>query len=136
LRDTLRAVYGLQHPITHVIEHARRKKCRAHRLKTGRSGLRKTVQKQAKLSVPSSELPATWQNVLDELESGKRIQRRKCAPSTAKNMRSYARQFVWSAQNAGLPDEISIATLAAYDADLSLPALSVITARSLPVVRS
>lgn len=119
LRDTLRALYGLQHPITHVIDHARRKKCRAHRLKTGRSGLRRAMQKQAKLSVPSSELPATWQNILDELQSGQRIRRRKCAPSIAKNMRSYARQLIWSARNAGLPDEISIATLGAYDADLT-----------------
>jgi hypothetical protein len=119
LRDTLRELYGLQHPITHVIDHARRKKCRAHRLKTGRSGIRKEVQKHAKLSVPNSELPSTWQTVLDDLQSGKRIRRRKCAPSTVKNMRSYARQLIWSARNANLPDEISMATLATYDMDLA-----------------
>lgn len=119
LRDTLRSLYGLQHPISHLVDQARQIRCRAHRIKKERTGQRRKSARRPRFSVPSCELPKNWRTVLDDLEAGKRVAGRKRAVSTVRNMRNYARQLIWSARKAGLPDEISIATLSAYDRDLS-----------------
>ena len=119
LRDTLRSLYGQQHPIFHVVDRARQLRCRAHRLKNGRTGQRNKTAQKLKYSLPFFELPTIWQTVLDDLGSGNRVEGRKSSASTVRNMRNYACQLIWSARKATLPDEISIATLAAYDQDLS-----------------
>lgn len=119
LRDTLRSLYGQQHPIFHVVDRARQIRCRAHRLKQGSTGQRVEAGKKLHFSLPDHELPPAWRMILDELEAGRRVKGRKVSASTARNMRSYARQLLWSARKADLPDEISMATLSAYDQDLS-----------------
>lgn len=119
LRDTLQSLYGQKHPISHVVDQARQIRCRANRLQTGRTGIKTGATKKLRASVSCRELPAFWQTVLDDLEAGKRVAGRKISTSTARNMRSYARQLIWSARQAKLPDEISIATLSAYHQDLT-----------------
>lgn len=119
LRNTLRSLYGQQHPVFHVVEQARQIRCRAHRVKKGLTGQSAKTPQKLNYSVPVYELPPMWRTVLDDLGAGKRIMGRKSSASTVRNMRNYARQLIWSARKAGLRDEISMATLSAYDQDLS-----------------
>jgi hypothetical protein len=119
LRDTLRSLYGHEHPISHVVEQVRQARCRAYRLQKGRTGVKNGVMKVLRVSVTPQELPERWQALLNDLEAGKTVAGRRVSASTTRNMRNYARQLIWSARRNELPDEISIATLSAYDKDLS-----------------
>lgn len=118
LLTALRALYGLEHPATHVVERARQAKCRAHRAKK-RSDRSKTKHLvQASCSLSSAELPAHWLQTLEGLAAGQRIKGRAAALSSVRNMRNYARQLVFAAREDGAPEDFELRSLTAYHAAL------------------
>jgi hypothetical protein len=65
--------------------------------------------------VPEEEVPVSWLDVLARLKAGERVRGRKAANSCVKSMRMQARYLLWAARGEGLPEELTLETLRAYD---------------------
>ncbi len=115
LRNGLRALYGLHHPIVHTVEEARIAKSKAYYDATTPAPTVGQGSRLLKYSIPKMEVPAQWLEVLTRLEAGERIQGRKAAAASVRSMRMQARYLLWSARRENLPEEFSLETLRAYD---------------------
>lgn len=118
LLTALRALYGLEHPATHVVERARQAKCRAHRAKKQSDSSKTKHLVRASCSVSNAELPAHWLQTLERLAAGQQVRGRGAALSSVRNMRNYARQLVFAARENGAPEDFDLQSLKAYHAAL------------------
>lgn len=115
LRNGLRALYGLHHPIVHTVEEARIAKSKAYYDAAAPAPTIGQGSRSLKYSIPKMEVPAQWLEVLTRLEAGERIQGRKAAAASVRSMRMQARYLLWAARRENLPEEFSLDTLRAYD---------------------
>ncbi|WP_295046781.1 hypothetical protein [uncultured Paracoccus sp.] len=118
LREGLEELLTPAHPAVMAAEQARSLKeaDRYRRRKPQPTAKDKTRPLIA--SVPRDELPADWITLFETLLAGKRCRGRKLAAKSVENMTGAARQLVRAARDHGLPDEISLDTLGAYDITL------------------
>lgn len=122
LRDGLVKLYTSTHSSIALIERARglKEKQRLAR----RAKERKIIPRanatppKAKFSLPLDLLPCDWREVLEDLDAGHTVGGVKIAPRSVETLRCAARQLAWSAQTAGLPLEMSLEAIKAYDRDL------------------
>lgn len=115
LRDGLRALYGSHHPIVHTVDEARVAKSRAYYEATAPVPTVGQGRRKLEFSVPEEEVPGLWRDVLAQLEAGKRVRGRKAAASSVQSMRMQARYLLWAGRREGLPADLSLETLRAYD---------------------
>ena len=119
LRDGLEMLLTSSHPAIMAAERARSLKEteRQERIRPEHSA---TIVSPRVLeaSVAYETLRPDWRDTFETLKAGKRVRRRKYAPKSVDNMIVAARQLVWAARAAGLQDEISVATVRAYDSAL------------------
>lgn len=115
LRDGLQEILTSAHPAVMAAETARSlKEASRYRRRKPKDGLPAPAP-ILEFSVPLNQLPQEWLQIFTTLRSGKRVRGRKQACKSVDNMATAARQLVWAARTAGLPDEISLDTVAAYD---------------------
>lgn len=117
LRDALERLLTSAHPAVAVAEEARSAK-EAERRRRRASPRPPAPPPALACSVPESELPELWRRCFTILRGGGRVNRRRYAPATIKTMIYAARQLVWTARRGGLPDDLTLATISAYDAEL------------------
>lgn len=117
VRKGLEAFLTSAHPAVVAAEaaHSRKEAGRYRRRRAGGEAdapTRASVRALA-VSVPADALPEAWRQALDALRAGRRG--RGAAPRSIDTMTTAARQLVWAARRAGLPDAISLDTVRAYD---------------------
>ena len=115
VRDGLQTLLEPGHPAIMAAEAARSGKEGEYYRRRKPAGARAAPADRLEVSVPFEELPDAWREVLDASRGGKRARGHKLAPKSVDNMATAARQLVWAARKAGLPDEISLETIQAYD---------------------
>ena len=117
LRDALERLLTRAHPAVAVAEEARSAK-EAERRRRRASPRPPAPPPALACSVPESELPKLWRRRFAILRGGGRVNRRRYAAATIETMVSAARQLVWAARRGGLPDNLTLETIGAYDAEL------------------
>lgn len=118
LRNGLTALYGLHHPIVHVVNEVRVAKSRTNYLKTSPAPTVGQGKRPARYSVPVRDLPMAWRQALDRAEAAP-ARGKKISPNSLRSMRYQAQRIVWAARKAGLPEDFTVDTLSAYDRALS-----------------
>jgi len=114
LRNAFRELYGIKHPAMHVVERARKAKCRARRRAKQKNDLKGSFIARARCSVPTEELPDCWLKTLELLTSGQRVRGRSAAPSSVVSMRNSARQLIFSAKEQRIAGGFDLRSLRAY----------------------
>ena len=118
LRGGLEKLLTQAHPAIMAAEKARSLK-EADRYRRRQPETRAVaVPRPLERSVPRDDLPADWLELFDGLLEGKGIRGRKLSRKSVDNMITVARQLVWAARDRGLPDEINLDTIGAYDSAL------------------
>jgi hypothetical protein len=118
LRNGLEKLLTPAHPAVMCAEQARSIK-EAERYERRKVEPRQKPEAPALVaSVARDELPNEWLRLLDMLAEGKRIRGRKLSAKSIENMTGAARQLIRAARERGLPDEISLRTIGAYDESL------------------
>ncbi|WP_297543674.1 hypothetical protein [Roseovarius sp.] len=115
LRGGLEKLLTPAHPAVMAVEHARGLKEADRYRRRKPEQTEDDEQRPLEVSVPRDQLPADWLRVLDALLAGKRYRGKKLAPKTVKGMTGAACQLVRTARDNGLPDELSLDTISAYD---------------------
>ena len=120
LRSGLENLLTSAHPVVMAAEKARSLK-ESNRYRQRKPKAAAVVTRRAlKKSVPRDELPSDWLKLFDALLAGKRIRGRKLGPKSVDNMVMAARQLVRAARDRGLPDELNLDTIRAYDSALEI----------------
>lgn len=117
LRVAMEELFGLRHPIGHVVEAARKSRWQEYALQKriiGRETPRQGTQLQ--VSVPRSDLPDEWLLIFDRLERGEAVRGYRLSAATVKGMCQAARELIFAARKVGMLDELSIETVRACDA--------------------
>jgi hypothetical protein len=119
LRDGLEALLSSAHPAVTAAEEARSLK------ETERSRRRKPAPPSVpakpcllEKSVPEQALPPAWRQAVAKRTTGARGRHRGQRSVSPERVLYAARQLLWAASDAGLPDELSLETVQAYDAVL------------------
>ncbi|WP_026759140.1 hypothetical protein [Sediminimonas qiaohouensis] len=115
LRGGLEKLLTSAHPAVVAVEQARSLKEADRYQRRKPAPTCKDVARPLAYSIPRDRLPADWLRVLDTLLAGKRYRGKKLAPKTVQGMTDAACQLVRAARESGLPDEISLDTIGAYD---------------------
>jgi hypothetical protein len=115
LRGGLEKLLTPAHPAVMAVEQARSLKETERYLRRKPEPTAQNGGRALTASVPRGELPSDWIDLLDTLLTGKRYRGRKLGAKSVENMTDSARQLVWAARDQGLPDEISLDTIGAYD---------------------
>lgn len=132
LRVALEALYGLRHPIPHVVEEARQLRWQDYARNSGIVGRSDPPPARAlTVSVPEDVLPASWRDVLDRMEKGERVRGRRLAAAAVRGMRQAARELVFFARESGMPDELSEDTVRVYDASFETRSLKPMSCAAL-----
>jgi hypothetical protein len=122
LRDGLEKLYTSAHPAIALVETARglKEKQRLVRLAQKRKIIAPAVAAlpRAKVSLPPEALPHGWRTVLDDLAVGHPARGMILRPRSVETLRCAVGQLGWSAQQAGLPLEMNLNAIRAYDQDL------------------
>jgi hypothetical protein len=118
LRCGLENLLTSAHPVVMAAEKARSlKEAKRYKRRNPKSAAVVTSRPLEK-SVPRDELPSDWLKLFDAILAGKRIRGRKLSRKSVDNMATAARQLVRAARDRGLPDEINLDTVGAYDSAL------------------
>ena len=118
VRDGLENLLSTAHPAVIIAEQARSLKEAERAARRQPPAKAPRQPRPLKCSVPYETLPLAWKQIFATLRAGRRVRGRKYDPMTVQNMVCAVRQLVRSARDAGLPDELSLATVRAYDAAL------------------
>ena len=116
VRDGLETLLTAVHPTVLAAEKARSAKEGDYYRRRKPADARAAPARPLEVSVPFEELPDDWRAVLDMLRAGRQVHGCEAVKEkTVVGMTTAARQLVWAARRAGLPDEISLQTIRAYD---------------------
>ena len=119
LRDGLEHLLTAAHPAVSAAEEARSLKEgeRARRRKPP-APMAPAPPRPLECSVPEADLPEDWRDAVARRVSASRTRRKRSKNFSAERSLYAARQLLWAARQARLPDEFSLATVQAYDAAL------------------
>ena len=119
LRDGLEKLYTPAHPAIALVETARGLK-EKQRLAQKRKDISPVVaaSPRAKVSLPLECLPRDWREVLENLALGHPVRGVNLRPKSVEALRCAVCQLGWSARQAGLPLELNLTALKAYDREL------------------
>jgi hypothetical protein len=115
LRGGLEKLLTPAHPAVMAVEKARSLKEADRYRRRKPEQIRDNEARPLEVSVPRNQLPTDMLRVLDILLAGKRYRGKKVAPRTVEGMTQAACQLIHVARENGLPDEINLTTIGAYD---------------------
>ena len=118
VRDGLEKLLSAAHPAVTVADQARGRKEaeRAARRRPAAPALPKA--RPLEHSAPYDALPERWKALFERMRTGARVGGKRYSPASIENMTYAARQLAHEARLAGLPAELSLDTVRAYDAAL------------------
>ena len=118
VRNGLEKLLSAAHPAVTVADQARSRKEaeRAARRRPASPAVPKA--RPLEHSVPCDALPESWKALFERMKTGARVGGKRYRPASIVNMIYAARQLAHEARLAGLPAELSLDTVRAYDAAL------------------
>lgn len=122
LREGLEKLYTPAHPAIALVERARgiKEKQRLARLtdKKAAAPSRTARLSPDRVSLPKTHLPDDWREALGDLAMGRQVRSVRLGPRSVETVCYTAQQLGWSARKAGLPIEMNVEAIKAYDRDL------------------